>query len=119
MRGKTDWEAGRRALWLIAAFLVWTSAGEAIAGDEHDTPARDDGLAAIDIAGGAWELGFSGVVVSREGAVNSTLGVFTNRFWSTRHVDRTAYRCWQCYAACGSLHSIARADRAIEGRSNG
>jgi hypothetical protein len=55
----------------------------------------DDGpkeapTAAIDIANGAWELGFSGSVVSREGVVNSTLAIFTNRFWTTSAVALSA-----------------------------
>ena len=41
--------------------------------------AADDGLATI--KPGAWELGFNGAFLSREGSVTSTIEVFTNRFW--------------------------------------
>jgi len=33
------------------------------------------------VRSGAWELGLNGAVISREGAVTSTLSLFTNRFW--------------------------------------
>jgi len=33
------------------------------------------------IASGAWELGFGAAVISREGAVTSTLALFGNRYW--------------------------------------
>jgi hypothetical protein len=33
------------------------------------------------VKSGAWELGFNGAIISREGAVTTTLWLFTNRFW--------------------------------------
>jgi hypothetical protein len=64
---------------LAAAVAIYA----ALALGPAETAHSADGSApAVDVANGAWELGFNGSVVSREGAVNSTIAVFSNRFWA-------------------------------------
>jgi hypothetical protein len=74
------------ALTYAVLAVAWPCAALAITDDGP----KEASTVAIDIADGAWELGFSGSVVSREGAVNSTLAVFTNRFWTTSAVALSA-----------------------------
>jgi hypothetical protein len=42
------------------------------------------------VSAGAWELGFNGALVSREGAVTTTVALFTNRFWRPGGVPLSA-----------------------------
>ena len=58
----------------VALVCAFAAAGLATAAG-----AEDDGLATIQP--GAWELGFNGSFLSREGSATSTFEVFTNRFW--------------------------------------
>ncbi|MCK5406388.1 MAG: hypothetical protein KAJ37_02990 [Candidatus Krumholzibacteria bacterium] len=93
MHGVTDSAMLNHAVRQIVAALTYAVVAvvsPSVALADTDNGQSDAPAAVIDIANGAWELGFTGSVVSREGAVNSTLAVFTNRFWTTSVVALSA-----------------------------
>lgn len=93
MHGVTDSAVLNHAVRQIVAALTYAVVAvvsPCVALADTDKGQSDAAAAVIDIANGAWELGFTGSMVSREGAVNTTLAVFTNRFWTTGAVALSA-----------------------------
>jgi hypothetical protein len=90
VRGEGD-AAARRAFCGAVAVICSGALlpGPLYAGAASDT--TDHATVAVScIRAGAWELGFNGSVISREGTVNSTVALFSNRFFTGGEVTLSA-----------------------------